>query len=241
MKHSILIFTIFCLFTSCSSNVKNGKANNSQPVNYIKVIENEGFYNVAYTDDGHLIMYQKDSIGSYTAYFTKFLENSGKYGLKDIEERIIRIDMDSSLSYINCIISLYSSAICTPTDTDTYCVDIFDNNFRRINTKEIRMELAQDYKNSNEEFDEEKKIILLLNDAYYIVNEINESNIRGLYNILLSLESVTKLLSYEVMKQDRIYLPKISKRVERFGNITKEMSYLKNELYTEYEQIIDSL
>ena len=241
MKHIVLMLLIIGLFTACSSGANNSKTNNSQTKNYINVIENVGDYNVAYTDDGHLMMYQNDSIGGYIVYFTKFLENSGKYGLKDIEERIIRIDMDSSLSHINCIISLHSSAICIATDSGTYCVPIFDNKFRLIDTKEIRMEFAQNYKNNYDEFDEDKRIILLLNDAYYIANEINGSNLSGWYNILHSLESVTKLLSYEVMKQDRIYLSKISKRVERLENITKEMGYLKEELYTQSMQIVDSI
>ena len=235
MKYIFFILSTFCLFGSCTSNVNKGKSNNKQTKEYITVIENVGYYNVAYTDEGHLMMYQKDSIGGYTAYFAKFLENSGKYGLKDIEERIIRIDADSSLSHINCIISLYSSAICKVTNEGTYHIDIFDNNDCRIDSREINMYLTQDSINNYTEDKEIKKVISLLNDAYYIVNDINESNIRGWDIIFLSLESVPQLLSCDVIKHDRIYLTKISKRVERLGNITEEMNYLKEKLYKEHK------
>ena len=111
MKNLLICFIgTFVLCCACNST---GRQSKDTPIKkYIKVVENVDGYNVAYTEDGHIILYANDSTGNYTVYYVKFENGAGKYGLKGIEAKTIMFQMDSTLSSLKSFVSFLCGSFC---------------------------------------------------------------------------------------------------------------------------------
>ena len=64
---------------------------------------------MAYTEDGHTMLYANDSTGGYAVYYVKFENGAGRYGLKGIEARTIMFQMDYSLTSLKSYMGLSGS------------------------------------------------------------------------------------------------------------------------------------
>lgn len=196
---------LFFLFGSCSNNGRkeNNYTNNAQ--NQITIVESVGDNNTAFTKDGSTIIYSNDSAGNYIIYYAKFDDNTGKYGYDRIKERIVQVEIDSTLNTIKSIISAYGGAFCETDDDfgyNIYCYDEMMKSHRIEHVPAICEPVSPEC--TGKEY-EVKKIISLLNVACKIAYSIKEQNAEGWHKVVEALQPSLDIFNYEAIMCDTIY------------------------------------
>lgn len=228
MKNAITLLLVIVMFSACGSKGKKMDTKNISVYKYIFVVENVEGYDVAYTEDGHTLIYSNDSIGDYIAYYAKIDDNAGKFD--KIKDKVVRIDVDSSLNSLRSILFFYGGIMCDRSNDMRHIVYYFDekmneNDIEYIDTPtdpEIKESSAKDYKI--------KRIRYFLNVAYQLIDRINNGNAHGWYNIACALESSQDILMYEIMFNDTIYDPKVMKRISKISKTTEWFKQYHSEL-----------
>ena len=110
MKKLVLLSISFALLISCGSSTTKKTVQNLASRKYITVVDKKDGFSSAYTEYGHTMIYGKDSIDNYIVYFAKFDNNAGKYENRIIKEKIVRIELDSSLSILKSFITISGGA-----------------------------------------------------------------------------------------------------------------------------------
>lgn len=236
MKNLLICFIgTFVLCCACNSTGKQSK--DTPTKKYINVVENVDGYNVAYTEDGHTMLYANDSTGNYTVYYVKFENGAGRYGLKGIEARTIMFQMDYTLTSLKSIVSFLCGSFCEVDSLTNYKAYFFDEQLRGDSL--VNIDVPTDYtqvKRMDVE-QEVRRISELLNVAYSIALSISKNNQRGWNNVVYALEPAHELQSFEVMMISDVYDQRMQKRLPRMQNIAKELTELYSVLQEKmYEQ-----
>lgn len=223
MKNLLICFIgTFVLCCACNSTGKQSK--DTPTKKYIKVVENVDGYNVAYTEDGHTMLYANDSTGGYVVYYVKFENGAGRYGLKGIEAKTIMVQMDYNLTSLKSFVSFLCGSFCEVDSLTGYKAYFFDEQLKGDSL--VNIDVPADYtqiKGMDVE-QEVRRISELLNLAYYIALSISKNNQRGWNDVVYALEPAHELQSFDVMVTSSVYDQRIQKRLPRIKNIAKELS-----------------
>lgn len=223
MKNIIVyILGTFVLCASCNSTGK--KSINIPARKYINVVKNVNGYNVAYTEDGHTMLYTIDSIGKYSVYYVKFENGAGKYGLKGIEEKTIMFQLDSTLSSLESFVSFQGGSFCEVDSLTGYKAYFFDDQLKGDSVVIVDTPVNPTQIEGMEVEREVKRISELINVAYYIALSISKNNQRGWNDVVYALEPTHELLSFEVMVISDVYDKRVQKRLPKMQNIAKELT-----------------
>ena len=221
-KNLISILGVLVLCGACNYT---GKPSKNRPAKkYINVVENVNGYNVAYTEDGHTMLYTNDSLGNFSIFYVKFENGAGKYGLKDIEEKIIWAKTDTTLTTLNSFATVQGGAFCKVDSIMGYNVCFFDEHLNRDSLAKISVSVECTQIEEMGVEQEVKHISELLNIAYNIAQSINKKNPRGWSNIVYALEPTQDLSNFDVMVIGDVYDQRVQKRLPRIQNIAKELT-----------------
>lgn len=234
MKNKIATLLLSALFISCGSSTGNKNSYNNVVKKHIYYVENVEAYNVAYTDEGHIMIYFNDSVGNNIVYFVKFENGAGKYGLKGIEEKIIRVEIDSSLTSLNSFVSVIGGAFYEANNSQGYDLYCFDEELKGITIEQIG--ISTDYEKIEEaKEDNVRRITELLNVAYKIACFVNDNKVRGWGNIVYALESTQDLLTYDAIMRNTLD-EKEKKHIHRIWGMNEELTQLYKYLRKKKEQ-----
>ena len=222
MKKNFVCFLVTIVLCSCNSS---GKKTISTPTKkHINVVENVNGYNVAYTEDGHTILYTNDSIGNYSVYYVKFENRAEKYGQKGIGEKFVRAEMDATLTTLNSFVTIHGGAFCEIDSFMGYKVCFFDEQLKgdSLENTNVTTDFTQLEEMGAEH--EVKRISALLNVAFDIATIISKNNPRGWNNITYALEPTQRLLAFNVMKSNDVYDQRVQMRLPKLRNIAEELT-----------------
>ena len=104
MKNNLVLFLVISLLVSCGFGGQKKDTSLPGP-KYIAIIDDVEGYHVAYTEDGHTMIIENDSVGNYVVYYVKFDNNAGKFGFKGIEEKMIRAEIDPSMNTLRSFVT----------------------------------------------------------------------------------------------------------------------------------------
>lgn len=234
MKNTITLLLAIVFFAACGSKGKKLETKNNSVHKYIYTIENVEGYDVAYTEDGHTLVYSNDSVGDFIVYYAKFDDNAGKHGYDRVKEKVVRAEIDSSLKTLKSISSIYGCAFCNRNDNTGYAAFYYDEQMKGNSIDQIAIPLddAQFEETSKEQ--EAKHILSLLNVAYILAHSINDKNVSGWNNLALALEPVQNILTYDIMKNDMVYDPAIKAHISKLVSSTKGLTQYYNLLREKY-------
>lgn len=231
-KSLISIIIALALLASCGGRPKNNTPNSISKSNYINVIPNSSNDSVSmYTDDGHIFLYTTDSIGDYVVFYAKFDCNTpSRYDM--IKDKIVRVQLDSSLQKVKSITSIHGGAFCS-TDDNLSKIDCIDeqlqlhkykdlNNLNNNNQESITKE--------SEEFHESYCILARLKFAYKISCVMNDDGANGWYNIQTALEPIHQLEQFDFLKSERIYNNKCQRYLNKMKLATEGLDQFCNQL-----------
>lgn len=224
MRFSLVVFLFLALFVSCGSSVKKADRNSGVPSEFITVVENVDNYSVAYTENGHTMIYKNDSAGNVIVYYAKFENNAGKYGVSGIDEKIIRVELDSSLNIVKSILSFTGGAFCEM-EEKRYNVYYYDEHMRGTQKKDIEVHLDSEKFETTSEDCKMKRIIEKLNVAYEIAHSIYNSNVGGWNNVYFALEPIRNILNHNIMINNTIYDLRTKKHILRISRVSEELNY----------------
>lgn len=225
MKNSILLFLIVTFFVSCGSSGTKKNYQNTISQKYITVVENTNSYSSASTEEGHTILFGKDSIDNYIVYFAKY-DKTGKFD-HIIKENIIMAKMDSSLHTLKSFITIYGGAFCDSNNLWNYNVYYYDKNMNGNSLGKIEVPF-----NANIDYDHKiKRILELLNVGYHIALSINNTNAGEWYKIVSALEPIQDIISYNVIENDTILIPIENKRIKKIRLLSVRLTEFHDLLY----------
>ena len=231
MKKILLLSITYALFVSCGLSTTKKNIQNTVSRKYITVVDKMDGFSSAYTEDGHTLIYGKDSIDNYIVYFAKFDNNAGKYENRMIKDKIVRVELDSSLSILKSFITISGGAFCDTNEVIGYEAYYFDeklngNCLEQIEVPEQSSDIDDEHKI--------KRILELLNAGYNIALSINNTNAGGWYNIVSALEPVQELVNYNVIKNDTVYDPIVNKHISKINITTDGLTQFYNLLREKY-------
>ncbi len=231
MKNLLLLSISFVLYVSCGSSTTKNNVQNTVSRKYITVVDKKDGFCSAYTEYGHTMIYWKDSIDNYIVYFAKYDNNAGKYENRMIKEKIVRAELNSSLSILNNIITISGGFFCDTNEVRGYNAYYFDeklngNRLEQIEVPEFSSDINDEHKI--------KRILELLNVGYNIALSINNTNVGGWYKIVSALEPIQELISYDVIENDTIYDPLVNKHISKISITTEGLTQFNNLLREKY-------
>lgn len=232
MRNYLILLYVFILFVSCSSNGKKKISDTAPTQNSIIFVDETDGYHAAYTMDGHTIIYMTDSVGNYIVYYVKFENGAGNYGLKRIEEKMIRAEMDSSLNNLKGFVTFVGGAfIDVKEGTEGYTAYYYDEQLKEHSMKQIDYSSDMVQTADIGESHELNRIILLLDVAYQFARSINTERPRGWDKIVSALEPVHNILSYNVIFNNSVNTPREEEHILRIEKATKELTHFYNMLH----------
>ena len=238
MKNSLLFFISFVVIVSCNSFTTKKDVHNIASRKYISVVDKTHGYSFAYTEEGHIMIYGKDSTNDYIVYFAKFDKNAGKYENSMIKDKIVRAELDSTLGLLKNFVTISGGAFCDRSEYNGYNVYYFDdklngNNIERIEVPELLCDINREHLI--------KRILELLNIGYNIAFFIKNTNAVGWHNIVSAMEPIQELRSYDVMENDTIYNPVVNKHISKISITEKGFTQFYNMLQEKYNRQRDSI
>ena len=214
MIHLVRLWIIAFLLVSCGYNGDKTSNNSNVIKNHITICSNMDGYETAFTEEGHVLIYKKDSASNYIVYYAKFDEKAGKFGYDRIKEKIVRAEMDSSLTTLKSLVSASGGASCEMNGDMGYSVCYYDEQMNRGELDNIITPHGFMLSDENgKENDEVTRIIVLLNVAYKIADLVNKEGCGGWLSVVFALESTLTLSTYDLVTSDTIYNPKVKERI----------------------------
>lgn len=231
MRFCFVLLVAFALFASCGSSSRKKDSSSLITMKQIIVVDNINGDNIAYTEDGHTIVYEKDSLGNFIVYYVKFDIDAEKHGSDRYREKLVRVEVDSTLSILKSLITVYGGAFFVKESLMGYSAYYYDDqmyadSIELIDIPENSGQSRVLEKRGNEIEKGEiviKRILMLLNDAYQLALRINDRNASGWRNIVSVLEPSHEITSFQAVLNDTIYdqivighISKICSAKERF-------------------------
>lgn len=229
MKNLLICFIgVVVLCSACNSTGKQSK--NMSTKKYISVVKNVDGYNVAYTEDGHILLYNNDSIGNYTVYYVKFENDAGKYGLKSIGAMIVRAEMDATLTKLNSFHTVQKGTFCIFDIFMGYKVFFFDEhlNWDSIENLSVPLDCTQVEEMVAEQ--EVKHISNLLKNAFFIAQSINSANHGGWEDMVYALRSTLDLPTYDIAVCTNIYDKRVLRRLPKLQSLIEKLRLFRRML-----------
>ena len=224
MRYYFITLSLLAIFVSCGSSGKKKDVYSNVPKKFITIVENVDSYNAVYTEDGHTLIYKNDSLGDIVVYYAKFENNAGKYGLRGIDEKIIRAEMDSSLGTLKSFFSFSGGAFCEIEEMG-YNVYYFDEQMKGALKENIEVHWGSEPSEDTSEEYKMKRIIALLNVAYEIAHYISVKNVSGWNGIYYALEPIQEALNCDIIKGNAIYKLRTEKHIYRLNRMAEELSH----------------
>lgn len=224
MRNYLVAFLLITIFVSCHSSGKR-QNNNYTSSKYITLIDNAEGYSTAYTEDGHTMIYSKDSAGNFIVYYAKQDKDAGKYGYDRIKEKIVRVEMNLSLNSLNSILSVNGGAFCKMNNDMVYDTYYFDE---QMNGKALEHLEVLYQPIPKEEIGTEnnlKRIMIILNIAYNIAQLISNDNASGWNYIVSSLEPIQNMITYEVITSDAVHDERIQSRIMKIKQTVEGLTH----------------
>lgn len=228
MNNLLLIVFGFVIFVSCGSSTTKKNVQNIVIRKYISVVDNTHDYSSAYTEEGHVMIYGKDSTNNHIVYFAKFDNNAVKYENGIIKDKIVRAELDSSLSSIKSFVTISGGAFCDTNEQWGYDAYYFDENLNYNSMEQIEVPLNKEQLNDLDHEHMIKRILDLLDIGYNIALSINNTNASGWYNIVSALEPIQDLKTYDIMENDTIYDPLVKKHISKINKTTEGLTQFHN-------------
>ena len=216
------------VFVGCSYGTK--KPVSSIIIQKFITVVDKNDYCVAYTEDGHTFIYEKNYANNFILYYTKFDEDAGKYGNDRIKDKIIRVEIDSTLDTLKSIMSVHGGAFCTKKDFAGYEIYCFDDQMNAKYIERVEVPIESEYSKERIE-DEIKRIIEVLDIADKIALSINEYNVSGWNYIVSALEPSLCLPTYDVTTNDIINDTKAKNRIAKIKNTIEGLTHFNNLLF----------
>lgn len=233
MKIPFRVIYITLLFVSCGSLGTKKNTQNKIAQQQITVVEYKDNFRAAYTVDGHTMIYKKDSLGNYAVYYAKFEDMASEYGQYKIKEKLVRVEVDSTMTILNSILNISGGVFCNKIENKLYKIYYFDENLNSVVLEQIEVPLVLEKSVNSDDEKRVKRIIQLLYNAYELSKSINNS-IHTLDNTLSALEPVSLILTYDVVNNDKILSPKaqehISKIYNAIGSLLKFHFYIEEKV-----------
>ena len=205
MKNNLVLFLVISLFVSCGFGGQKKNDTSLPGPKYIAIIDDVEGYHVAYTEDGHTMIIENDSVGNNVVYYVKFDNNAGKFGLKGIEEKMIRAEIDPSLNTLRSFVTFKGGVFCEPNDDMGYDAYYFDNH-------------GGDKYNV-------LRIISLLNVAYQISQSINNDRPSGWDKTISALEPIQDILGCNIISNNTNVPHRVKEHVSRIIRVIEEFTY----------------
>lgn len=205
---------------------------------YICVVDKTHGYSFAYTEEGHILIYGKDSTNKYVVYFAKFDNNAGKYENSMIKDKIVRAELDSTLSLLKSFMTISGGAFCKKNELKGYNAYYFDdilkgNSVERIEVHEQLSDIEREHRVN--------RILELLNIGYDIASSINNTNAGGWYNIVSAMEPLQSLKTYDVMENNTINDPLVKKHISKISITMDGLTQFYDLLREKYDSQRDSI
>lgn len=228
VKKIILFLGIIGLLLSCVPKRNNSSDQHTTAPKCVYVINTDEGYNVAYTEEGHTIMFETDSLNNYIVYYAKFDDEASKYSCDRFETKTIRAELDSTLSYVKNIVTIYGGFFLEKNDNG-YCVQYFDDQINADSIDHVTFTL----RTGKSDAKKISRIIILLDVACQISQSICSQGASGWKYISSALESSQDLLDYDVVNVNSVINNRINKRVTRINGVkdrfTNYIFMLQNE------------
>lgn len=225
MKHNLVLLLVISLLVSCGFGGQKKKDTSPPEPKYIAIVDDVEGYHVAYTEDGHTMIFENDSVGNYIVYYVKFDNNAGKFGLKGIEEKIIRAEIDSSLNTLRSFVTFKRGVFCEPNDDMGYDAYYFDNQLKGSSKEHIEFYLDSQQADDGGDKYNVSRIISLLNVAYQISQSINNDRPSGWDKTISALEPVQNILGCNIISHNTNVPPRVKEHVSRIIRVIEEFTY----------------
>lgn len=236
MNNTITLLLVLVIFAACGSKVEKQETKNISVHKYISVVENVEGYDVAFTEDGHTLIYSNDSAGDFIVFYAKFDDNAGKHGYDRVKDKVVRVEMDSSLTIMKSISSIYGGAFCSRNDNTGYAAFYYDEQMKGNSIDQIAVSLDDTQSEETSKEQEIKHILSLLNVAYILAHSISDNNVSGWNNMALALESVQDIITYDIIKNDIIFDSIIKTHISKLANSKEGLSQFCNLLREKYNR-----
>ena len=225
MKNNLVLLLVISLLVSCGFGGQKKKDTSPPEPKYIAIVDDVEGYHVAYTEDGHTMIFENDSVGNYIVYYVKFDNNAGKFGLKGIEEKIIRAEIDSSLNTLRSFVTFKGGVFCEPNDDMGYDAYYFDNQLKGYSKEHIEFYLDSQQADDGGDKYNVLRIISLLNVAYQISQSINNDRPSGWDKTISALEPVQNILGCNIISNNTNVPPRVKEHVSRISRVIEEFTY----------------
>ena len=221
MKKILLFLNALILLLSCSYSSKKANSVSSHGKPLLTLVENHNGYHVAYTDDGHFVVYGEDSTGSVIAYYTKFAEADKNYTDNRYKEKMVRVEIDSSLVTLKSLVTIYGGAFFELSPLPGYKVIYFDEQMKSDSILSVEIPTDAGHSDDVAEFVAIKQILLQLNVAYQLAIIVNGNKASGWEDIVSLLAPSQNLLTYSIASSDSVYNPIAMERMLRISSATE--------------------
>lgn len=218
----IILLTFIIVSVSCNLKLKKQERHSYSKSNYIMFVENIKGYNIAYTEDGHTLLYRRDSLHNYIVYYAKIDENARRLGYDRMRDRIVRIEIDSTLCIPKSNVSIYGGVFWEQDTIQGYNTFLID---KQMNTNKISHLKINIEKSSYPELNEVHKVRRMI----YILNKIYEfasiNNISSAWsNLFLILAPVHSILENEIIEDGVIKNPEIIDHISATIEISEKLN-----------------
>lgn len=217
MKISFWIICLTLLCISCGSLGTKKNTQNKVAQQQITIVEYKDNYCAAYTEDGHTFLYKKDSLSNYAVYYAKFEDATSEYGQYKMKEKLVRVEIDSTMTVLNNILNINGGIFCKKKEDKLYKICYFDEGLNSVILEQIGVPLFFEQSVNIDDKNRVKRIVQLLYNAYELSKSVN-NNINRLDNIVSALEPISLILSFDVVNNDKTLSLNAQKHISKIYN-----------------------
>lgn len=226
MKKFHILFFSLIFIASCDTKHKKEVHSSIAIPDYISVVENAEGFTSAYTEDGHTLIYETDSNGTFVVFYAKFDDNAGKKGYDRVRDKAIRVEIDSSLNYVEGLASVYGGVVCT-IDSNGICqLHYFDEHQKDNNMEFPEILIDKQTVDKESTVSIVKRILSILPTAYDIAAKVYENNIGGWNYIVYALEPTQNITNFNILMQETVHTQNAKEHISRLSSAKEVLTQL---------------
>lgn len=226
MKKFLVLFFSLIFIASCGAKHKKEVHSSIVISDYISVVENTEGSTSAYTKDGHTLICETDSNGTFVVYYAKFDDNAGKKGYDRVRDKAIRVEIDSSLNYVKGLASVYGGVVCKIDSNGIYQLHYFDEHQKDNNMEFPEIIINKQAVDKESTVSIVERILSILPAVYDIAYKVYESNIGGWSYIASALEPTQNISNFNVLIQETVHTQKAKEHISRLSSTKKVLTQL---------------